>query len=358
MPDDSTMDFAGSAIPRGETRDLRLPVSQTYSGTDVSIPFRVVRGEDPGPVLLLTAAIHGDELNGIGVIRRLILDPPFEVQAGTLVLVPVVNIFGLERQTRYLPDRRDLNRNFPGTVGGSLARRIALAVFQGLVTKADFIVDFHTAASGRTNFPNVRGDLTDPGVERLATAFGCSLVLESKGISGTLRYAATKAGHPTVIVEAGEVAKIEPSVVEFGVRGVGNVLIELEMTEGKSLSPLYRALVREHTWLRSDFGGLLQFHVAPGDVAVENQPIATCADLLGNEKGKILAPRDGVVLSLTTLPMVKPGDPVCHLAIPVDGVKPIQKALKKGDDSTLYQQLQDDLGTNIVVNEPESDPPA
>ena len=357
MPDDSTMDFAGSVIPRGETRDLRLPISQTYSGTDVGIPFRVVRGREPGPVLLLTAAIHGDELNGIGVIRRLMLDPPFEVQAGTMVLVPVVNIFGLERKTRYLPDRRDLNRNFPGTTGGSMARRIAHAVFQGLVVKSDFIIDFHTAASGRTNFPNVRGDLTNPEVEQLADAFGAGLVLESQGIRGTLRYAATQAGHPTILVEAGEVAKIEPSVVEYGVRGVGNLLVALGMAEGESRPPLYRARVRESTWLRSDFGGLLQFHVAPGDVAIEGQPIATCADLLGKVKGQIIAPQDGVILSLTTMPMVKPGDPVCHLAIPVDGVKPIQKALKKSDDSTLYQQLQDDLGTSIVVNEPESEPP-
>lgn len=353
MSDGSTLEFVGSAIPRGEIRDLKLNISQSYAGTAVSIPFRVVRGKEPGPVLLLTAAIHGDELNGTGIIRRLITDPPLEVSAGTMVLVPVVNIFGLERKTRYLPDRRDLNRNFPGSSSGSMARRIAHVLFQELVVKSEFVIDFHTAAVGRTNFPNVRGDLENEQVKRLADAFGSSLVLESSGIKGTLRRAASEAGHPAILVEAGEVWKIEPAVVEFGVRGVANVLIELGMAEGKAGRPPYHARVRESQWLRSDFGGLLQFHVAPGDVVDEGQPIVTCTNLLGRERGQMLAPQAGIILSLTTLPTVKPGDPVCHLAIPSDGVEPIQMALAGNSDPTLYDRLQGDLGTSIAVAEPE-----
>lgn len=352
MNDGSTLEFVGSAIPRGEIRDLKLNISQSYAGTAVSIPFRVVRGNEPGPVLLLTAAIHGDELNGTGIIRRLITDPPLEVSAGTMVLVPVVNIFGLERKTRYLPDRRDLNRNFPGSSSGSMARRIAHVLFQELVVKSDFVIDFHTAAVGRTNFPNVRGDLENQQVERLADAFGSSLVLQSSGIRGTLRQAATDAGRPTILVEAGEVWKIEPGVVEFGVRGVANVLIELGMADGEALKPPYHARVEDTKWLRSDFGGLLQFHVAPGDVVTKDQALATCSNLLGKERGQIIAPEAGVVLSLTTLPTVKPGDPVCHLAIPTEGIDPIRKALDGNSDATLYERLQGDLGTSIAVAEP------
>lgn len=348
----STLEFAGAAVPPGETRDLTLEISQSYAGAAVGIPFRVVRGQDPGPVLLLTAAIHGDELNGTGIIRRMILDPPLEITAGTLVLVPVVNIFGLERKTRYLPDRRDLNRNFPGSTSGSMARRIAHAVFEGLVVKADFVIDFHTAAVQRTNFPNVRGDLDVPEVERLADAFGSSLVVRSSGIKGTLRRAATEAGHPTILVEAGEVWKIEPSVVEFGVHGMSHVLIELGMAEGTPIEPVYHARVDETKWLRCDFGGLLQFHVAPGDVVAEGQPIATCSTLLGKERGQVVAPQSGVVLSLTTLPTVKPGDPVCQLAIPVEGVESILEALDGNSPPTLYERLQDDLGTSISVADP------
>ena len=353
MTPSSTLEFAGAAIPPGEARDLALEISQSYAGTAVSIPFRVVRGKKPGPVLLLTGAIHGDELNGTGIIRSLILDPPLEITAGTLVLVPVVNIFGLERKTRYLPDRRDLNRNFPGSTSGSMARRIGHAVFQGLVVKSDFCIDFHTAAAGRTNFPNVRGDLSNPDVKRLADAFGCSLNLHNTGLKGTLRHAATKAGHPCILVEAGEIWKIEPAVVEFGVRGVRNVLIELGMAKGKRQKPVYQARVEETKWLRSDVGGLLQFHVAPGDVVSEDQPVATCASLLGKLRGQIVAPDAGVVLSLTTLPTVKPGDPVCHLAIPTKGVKVIRKALDSSRDPTLYERLQGDLGSSIAVAEPE-----
>ncbi len=343
---------AGTKVPLGKTRDLALPISQTYSGVDVNLPLRVIRGQKTGPVVLLTAAIHGDELNGIGIIRELILNPPFEIVKGTLVLVPVINIFGLERKTRYLPDRRDLNRNFPGSENGSMARRIAHTVFQELICKADYCIDFHTAAIQRTNFPNIRGDLTVPEVERLAMAFGSNLVVHGTGVTGTLRKAATEAGHPTILVEAGEVWKVEPAVVEFGVRGVRNVLIELGMAEGKAAKPIYQARVETTKWLRTDVGGFLQFHTAPGEVIRKGEPVATCTNLLGAERGQIVAPESGVVLSVTTLPTVKPGDPVCHMAIPDKGVKSIEKALAKASHESLHQRLRDDLASSVAVAEP------
>ena len=311
----SELVIAGTSIALGETRDLALEVTQSYSGADVVIPIRVIRAPKPGPTLLLTAAVHGDELNGIGILREVISNPP-ELTAGALILVPVVNILGFERHTRYLPDRRDLNRNFPGSSDGSLSKRFAHRIFTELIERCDMCIDFHTAAVRRTNFPNVRGDLENPEVKRLARAFGCELIVDTPGIPGSLRKTACDSGCPTVILEAGEVWKIEPAVVAVGLRGVRNVLIEYGMITGEPERPGYQASIDQTLWLRSDAGGLLSFHAAPGEIVEKDQPIASCLTLLGGERGIIRAPEDGIIIGLTTLPLVKPGDPVCHLAIP------------------------------------------
>ena len=346
-------EIVGERIPLGASRDLALPVSQSYSGAAVSVPFRVMRGSQPGPTLLATAAVHGDELNGTGILREFILDPPCELVAGTLVLVPVVNILGYERSSRYLPDRRDLNRHFPGAAEGSLTSRIAHAVFQGLVRPADYLVDFHTAAVQRTNFPNIRANLDDPETERIARAFGCPLLVHSKGAKGTLRYATGAKGRPAIILEAGEVWKVEATVLEVGLRGLRNVLIELGMAEGQQEKPAYQARINRSTWMRSDAGGMLRFHASPGDVVVKGQPVASCSTLLGAELDVIEAPEDGIIMGLTTLPSVKPGDPVCHLAIPQRGIAPIQERLRKLSDESLHERLRDDLASSVAVEEPD-----
>jgi len=347
--DAKTLSIAGKRISRGKARDINLVVSQRYSGEDVSLPVRVVRGPQRGPVILLTAAVHGDELNGTGIIRELALEPPFELERGTLILVPVVNILGFERGTRYLPDRRDLNRCFPGIAQGSLSSRVAYTIFNELVRRADYCIDFHTAAAHRTNFPNVRGDLSNPEVERLAIAFGSPLIINHAGIRKSLRLSASAAGHPSIILEAGEVSKVEPAVVEHGVRGVQNVLLEFGMISGKRAEPAYQAVVDETKWLRTDVGGLLRFYAGPGDPIRKGEPIASCTSLLGVERGRVLAPRDGVVLSITTLPTVKPGDPVCHLAYPRGGVNKIRRTLSKLPDESLHERLRQDLGSSVSV---------
>ncbi|MDH3227767.1 MAG: succinylglutamate desuccinylase/aspartoacylase family protein [Thermoleophilia bacterium] len=346
--------IGGHSLAAGETWDLYLDLTQAYSGEDVQLPVRVVRAAKAGPTLLLTAAVHGDEINGTGVIRELILNPPFELARGTLVLVPVVNIPGFERRTRYMPDRRDLNRCFPGLEDGSLSSRIAHTVFEQIVRSCDYCIDFHTAAVHRTNFPNVRGDLGNTDVRRIAEAFGASLLLDSKGLPKTLRSAATDAGCATIVIEAGEVWKVEPAIVEFGVRGVSNVLGELEMIEWKRTHPPYRAHIDRRRWLRSDAGGMLRFHARPGDVLEQGQPIASCLTLLGEERGTVVAPEDGIVVGSTTLPAVKPGDPVCHFGSARGGIKPILAALKKVSQESLHERLRGDLGSSITLE--ESDP--
>lgn len=342
----------GVTIPPGAQRDVDIEVSQNYSGAPVYLPVTVRRALKPGPTVFVSAAVHGDELNGTGIVRELILHPSFSLVSGSLILVPVVNVLGFERLMRYLPDRRDLNRAFPGGDDGSLARRFAGVIFKEIVRKCDYGIDFHTAAVRRTNFPNVRGDLTDPRVEELARAFGCELIVNGKGPVGSLRRSACKSGCPTIILEAGEVWKIEPTVVEAGLRGVRNVLIHFGMVEGKPKKPAYQARIEKTTWVRADCGGMLQFHVAPGDVVETKQPIATNTNLVGKRQNVVLAPGDGVVLGMTTMPMVKPGDPVAHLATPVDGIASIKKAIARASDESLHERLRDDLATNITVSDP------
>lgn len=351
-------EFAGHKIELGETLDTRLPLTQTYSGANLTIPVRIMRGAEPGPALFVLGAIHGDEINGAGVVREIILDEAFQLSAGTLLLAPVINAFGYERHSRYLPDRRDLNRHFPGFESGSPASRLAHAVFAEIVSKCDYGVDLHTAAVRRTNFPNVRADLSRPEIESFAWAFGCELVVNGKGPKGSLRRTACRAGRPTIILEAGEVWKVEPGVVEVGVRGVRNTLIELGMVEGKLRRPVYQARVDRTRWIRAEFGGLLQFHVAPGAVVAAGQPLATNTDLLGRERNVLAAPHDGVILGMSTLPSVTPGDAVCHIAIPTEGIAPIREALANVSKKSLHERLRGHLASNVSVSvrEPDAGP--
>ena len=198
----------------GGSRNIRLKISETSTGNEITIPLRVIRAKRKGPILLVSAGIHGDELNGTGIVHHLMFREPLSLISGSLILVPVINAFAFETNDRYLPDRRDLNRFFPGSRDGSLASRIAHVVMREIVQKCDYAIDCHTAAIQRTNYPNIRADLTLPGVRGIAKAFGCELIVDGKGPTGSLRREACKVGCQTILLEAGEPWKIEPSVPE------------------------------------------------------------------------------------------------------------------------------------------------
>lgn len=347
-PDPSS--WFGETVGPGEHRRLALTVGESYSSADIKIPLFVWRGLAPGPNVAVTAAVHGDEINGTGVIRSLIMDRPFELLAGTLVLVPVVNVLGFERHSRYLPDRRDLNRCFPGTLEGSLASRLARAFFDQVIRRCDYGIDLHTAALRRTNVPNVRADMSDPEVARFARAFGAELIVSGPGPKGSLRKSACKAGKPTFILEAGEPWKVEPSVVEYAVRGIRSCLAWLGMLDEPPHEPAYRVETDATKWVRARHGGFLRFHVAPGEMVTAEQPIATNTSLTGRHLGTIVSPRDGIVLGMTTLPAVAPGDPVAHIAFPKDGaLRRIERAVEGLPDASLHERLRDDLASSLWV---------
>lgn len=343
--------IADREIRLGETVDLRLPISQTYASDPLGIPIRIIRAAAPGPVLAVTAAVHGDEINGTGIIHELMYARRPELLRGTLILVPVVDLFGFETHSRYMPDRRDLNRCFPGAKGGSLSRRMAWAFFNKVVRCCTYLLDLHSAARGRTNFPNVRADTSCEGCRRLAEAFGCELIVHGKGPEGGLRRAAVAAGVPAIILEAGEPLKMEPTVLEIGIRGILNVLKDLGMVAGSQVRPPYQALVNKTTWLRAKAGGLLRFHVSPGEIVGAGQPISTNYSVFGEQQNVLRAPIEGIVLGMTTMPVVKPGEPVCHLAVPEQDIQHLRSALAGASHHSLDRRIRRDLATNVTVME-------
>ena len=339
-------------IAPGEERNLELVLGERVAGGRLAIPVRVRRALQPGPAVFVTAAIHGDEINGTGAIRNLILERPFDLLCGSIVLVPVVNLLGFELQTRDLPDRRDLNRSFPGSARGSLAARTAAIVFDALVTRCDYGIDLHSAARHRSNFPNLRADMQDPAVAELAKSFGCEIIVDNLGPEGAFRREACAAGCPTVLLEAGGVGKVESAVVEYALGGIRNVLCALGMVAGEPRQPPYQVVVKRTTWVRAGAGGFLQFHVSPGQTVNAGEPLATCTSLLGEPIEVLEAPRRGIVLGMTTLPAVVPGAAVCHLGTPERGVlKRMNRTIDALADDHLHERVKDDLSRNLDVSE-------
>jgi predicted deacylase len=343
--------IGGQRVLPGETRDIALQVSETSLGVPVSVPVRVLHGPRVGPAVFVTGAVHGDELNGTGIIRELMFSKLL-LARGTLMLVPVVNVFGFERHTRYLPDRRDLNRSFPGDPKGSLAFRLAHVLYRELVERSDFGIDLHTAGQGRTNFAHVRADLSVPRVEQLARWFGAEVIVDRRGDEQSLRHVATVRGCLTINLEAGEALKIEPAAVHIGVRGVLNVLKQLAMIRGKPEWPAYQTIVRRSTWVRAHAGGLLRFHVAPGSIVEEGEELATCDGFFREQSPPVRAPIAGIVLGMTTLPMVRPGQPICHIGIPDRPPAEIVRDIARSGGETLHGRMRALLARNMDVVDP------
>lgn len=347
--------WGGIPIAPGEGRDATLAIGESYSSATVRIPIHIRRAEKEGPVVFVTAALHGDEINGTGAIRQLIQDETFDLIAGTVILVPVLNLLAFDRHSRYLPDRRDLNRSFPGSSSGSLAGRMARTIFDEIVARSNFGIDLHTAAVRRTNYPNIRGDMSNPQVRQIAETFGCNVIINGKGPKGSLRREACQTGCPTIIMEGGEVWKVEPGIVETAVRGIKNVLRSLKMLEGKPKTPRSQVTIEKSKWIRAEKGGFLKFHIGPGDFVERGQPLATNTTLLGRDRSVLSAPFDAAVIGMTTLPAVSPGEPVCHLGKLPKSTSPTKLRNHRESKPGLEGRVSDDLASNLLVEEPQSE---
>ena len=347
----SVADWFGEKIRPGESRNVCLTIGESYSGTHLEIDLQIRRAAEDGPVVFVTAALHGDELNGCGANRQLIQDEDLKILRGALILVPVLNLLAFDRHSRYLPDRRDLNRSFPGNPDGSLASRMACTIFNELVARCDYGIDLHTASVRRTNYPTVRGDLSREQVRRLAQAFGSEIIINAKGPKNSLRREACRVGCPTIIMEGGEVWKVEPGIVATAVRGIKNVLGELGMIDNQAEHPPYQIIIEKSKWIRSARGGFLDFHIQPGDIVEKDQPLATNTTLLGDEQETVYAPFNGVVMGMTSLPSISPGEPICNLGeLPV-AYRPSKLRRLRAQEDGLEQQVLEELGSNVLVIE-------
>ncbi|MFT5207551.1 MAG: putative deacylase [Candidatus Omnitrophota bacterium] len=339
--------IGGVKILPGEVKDIKLKVSESYTGRSETLSVRVIRSLESGPIVFLTGVVHGDELTGLGVIRE-IMFKKLELLKGTLICAPILNNYGFENHSRYLPDRRDLNRSFPGSA--TAAGRLANVVTEEIIKKSDYGIDLHSAATRRTNFPQIRGDMEDQSIRKIAKAFGCELIIHNKGPQESLRASASNQGCPTIIYEAGETLKFEPGTIKLGVRGVMNVLKTLGMLKGNPIKPIYQTVIKKTSWIRSSNGGLLKFYVKPGDLVKKGKKIASCHKLFSKESELLKSPMDGIVLGMTTLPAVKPGEPICHIAKPDTPIREIASQMKKSS-TTLHRRIERELATSFVIEE-------
>ena len=324
--------ICGRRVQPGKVAQIHLKVSETVTHRPATIPVTVVHGTEPGPTLFLTGAVHGDEINGVAIVRRVldIIDP--EKLKGTLIGVPVVNRVGFQSYTRYLPDRRDLNRFFPGDANGSMASRIAHKLFDKVISKADAGIDLHTAAAGQANLCHVRGDTENEVIKDLMKAFGTPIMLEGGGPKGSLRRAATDAGVPTIIFEAGEPNRFQHHVVEIGATGVLRVMNHLGMIKTRQPKVPISILVKKSEWVRADHGGILDLEVSPGDLVRTGQRIAVIHDPFGQHVDELRAATSGVVLSTATDPLTNPGNAVAHIGHLHKTLKRAREYVKAGGD--------------------------
>ncbi len=312
-------------IEPGERGLVDLPVSKLSNHTPVTLPVHVLHGTQPGPAMFVSAAIHGDELNGVEIIRRVLrILQPGNIR-GTLLCVPVVNAYGFIGRSRYLPDRRDLNRSFPGSPDGSLAARLASLLLTEVVKRCQIGIDLHTAAVHRVNLPQIRTDFVRrPRCRALSEAFGAQVVLESPERPGSLRKAAREVGVDVLVYEGGEGLRFDEFAITAGVDGIARVMLNigmLELPEGAEADPATTAtpatvFANASKWVRAPEGGILRTTKRIGEAVSEGDIIGHVANPYEDLDVPVRSPRRGLIIGRTTLPIVNMGDALFHIAWP------------------------------------------
>lgn len=332
-------------IRPGTRETIDVPVSVLSDHTPVAMSVHVVHGRRPGPVLFVSAAVHGDEVNGVEIVRRLLRAPNIDNLRGTLLAVPIVNAFGFLNHSRYLPDRRDLNRSFPGSPRGSLTSRLADLFMNEIVCRSDFGIDLHSAAIHRTNLPQVR--LTPSNAETLvlAEAFGAPLIMTARARDGSLRKAAERNGIEILVYEAGESLRFDEFAVRVGVAGILRVMHHLKMISGKGItkpksSPL---LSSSSFWYRAPAGGLLRTFKTIGDEVGPGQLLGAISDPFGETETEIVAEKAGLIIGRTNLPTINEGDALFHIA----------RLRAKDDAEATLESLASQLDEDPLFDEDE-----
>lgn len=310
-----SLEIAGTSVGAGTRAELELHPARLPSGGWLSMPLVVTQGKLPGPTMWLTAAIHGDEVGGVEIIHRVLNSVKPKELAGTLLACPVVNVPGFSSGDRYFPDRRDLNRSFPGSSRGSLTSRFAQVLMTEVIARGDVGIDLHTGSDHRNNFPQIRADLDDDRTRELAEVFGAPLSLHARVRDGSLREAAVRKGVTTLLFEGGQAWRFEEHPIEVGTAGVLRVMAHLGMIGTSDTEPAGRTrLLRSSRWLRAPRSGVARLLVELGQVVTARQPIAVVADAYGSTERILRATGDAVVIARLEQPVVHRGDALVHLA--------------------------------------------
>ncbi|QUY40327.1 succinylglutamate desuccinylase/aspartoacylase family protein (plasmid) [Acaryochloris sp. 'Moss Beach'] len=308
----------GITVAPGTEQRIELPIARLPTQTMLSLPVHAINGHSDGPHLWLSAAIHGDELNGVEIIRQVLEQVKPNKLQGALLAVPIVNIFGFIEQSRYLPDRRDLNRSFPGSAKGSLAGRIAHLFMKEIVSHCSHGIDLHTASNHRVNLPQIRANLDDSETYRCAQAFGAPAIIHANTRDGSLRQAAAKQGISVLLYESGEALRFDQEAIKVGVEGVLQVMTALKMMDSDFKSDQGKTPPkesRETKWVRASQSGILHLQIELGQTVNKRQKIGYIADALGDTNKRVQSPCDGIVIGFTKNPLVNQGDGIVHVAM-------------------------------------------
>jgi len=324
-------------ISPGERRTLELPVTDLYTHTSLKMPVQVVRGKKHGPTLFVSAAIHGDEINGVEIVRRILDYKGLDNIRGTLIAVPIVNVQGFLAQSRYTPDRRDLNRCFPGSSSGSVASRLANLFVKEIVMKSDCGIDLHTAAIHRENLPQIRAQMDNPETARLAQIFDAPVIVNTNLRDGSLRQFADEKGIPILLYEAGEALRFDESSIRIGTRGVLNVMRELGMLRSQRKKKIAKSVTANSShWIRAQSSGILRAAVGLGCSISKGQTLARISDPFGIREEVITAQFPGILIGRTNLPLANEGDALFHVARFEGNNEPMESIETSDTESTEW----------------------
>lgn len=338
MPKRAPFSMGPAQVEAGTRRTVHLPVSTLSDQTPVTLSAHVIHGRTDGPTVFVSAGIHGDEVIGIEIVRRLLSTPNLRTLKGTLIVVPIVNSFGFINRSRYLPDRRDLNRSFPGSEAGSLASRLADLFVTEVVTRADLGIDLHSAAIHRTNYPQIRVSPGSTRTRELAEVFGAPVIMESAIREGSLRSAAAELGTEVLLYEAGEGLRFDELSVRAGHTGILRVLRYMGMIPGKGIAKAKAVpqFCASSKWHRAPKGGLLRAFRSDGELVRTGELLGYVSDPFGENDAEILAECDGIIVGRAVMPVVNEGDALFHIA----RVKSFERAENTVED--LSTQLSND----------------